>query len=131
MKDAKTLLLEFLAVVTHGKDAAALFAESSGRNGEALQSLGRDEEARQSSEHALELVDKVLVRRPGNRMALHAQQMNIGVEITPSPVTGVTARVTLPQPVLVGAGGGVASEVIWPRSWWPAPRKIPASAPCR
>ena len=27
MKDAKTLLLEFLAAVTHGKDAAALFAE--------------------------------------------------------------------------------------------------------
>jgi ketosteroid isomerase-like protein len=27
MKDAKTLLLEFLAAVTHGRDAAALFAE--------------------------------------------------------------------------------------------------------
>jgi hypothetical protein len=27
MKDAKTLLLEFLAAVTHGQDAAALFAE--------------------------------------------------------------------------------------------------------
>jgi hypothetical protein len=27
MKDAKTLLLEFLAAVTHGEDAAALFAE--------------------------------------------------------------------------------------------------------
>jgi uncharacterized protein len=27
MKDAKTLLLEFLAVVTRGQDAAALFAE--------------------------------------------------------------------------------------------------------
>jgi tetratricopeptide (TPR) repeat protein len=60
-------------------DAAALYTESSGRNGEALQSLGRDDEARQSSEHALQLVDKILVRRPGNRMALHAQQMNIGV----------------------------------------------------
>jgi hypothetical protein len=27
MKDAKTLLLEFLAVVTHGQNAAALFTE--------------------------------------------------------------------------------------------------------
>ena len=27
MKDAKTLLLEFLAAVTHGQNAAALFAE--------------------------------------------------------------------------------------------------------
>jgi hypothetical protein len=27
MKDAKTLLLEFLAAVTHGQDAGALFAE--------------------------------------------------------------------------------------------------------
>ena len=62
-------------------DAAALFAESSGRNSEALQSLGRDEESRQSSQHALTLVDKVLELRPGNRMALHAQQMNVGVLI--------------------------------------------------
>jgi tetratricopeptide (TPR) repeat protein len=60
-------------------DATALFAESSGRNGEGLQALGRDDEARQSSQHALDLVDKILVRRPGNRMALHAQQVNIGV----------------------------------------------------
>jgi tetratricopeptide (TPR) repeat protein len=60
-------------------DAAALFAESSGRNSEALQQLGRPDEARQSSDHALDMVNKVLERRPGNRMALHAQQMNIGV----------------------------------------------------
>jgi hypothetical protein len=28
MKDAKTLLLEFLAAVTHGQNAAALFAKT-------------------------------------------------------------------------------------------------------
>ncbi len=65
-------------------DAAALFAECSGRNSEALQTLGRDDESRQSSLHALDLVDKVLVRRPGNRMALHAQQMNLGILTTVS-----------------------------------------------
>ncbi len=60
-------------------DAAALFAEASGRLGEALQTLGRDEEARQACQRALDLVDKVLVRRPGNRMALHGQQVSTGV----------------------------------------------------
>jgi tetratricopeptide (TPR) repeat protein len=60
-------------------DAAALFAEASGRFGEALQGLGRDDEARQACQHALDLVDKVLVRRPGNRLALHGQQVNTEV----------------------------------------------------
>jgi hypothetical protein len=60
-------------------DAAALFAEASGRLGEGLQALGRDDEARRTSEHAMDLDDKVLERRPGNRMALHAQQMLLEV----------------------------------------------------
>ena len=32
MKDAKTLLLEFLAAVTHGQDAGAQFAEDGAPN---------------------------------------------------------------------------------------------------
>ncbi len=60
-------------------DASALFAEASGRLGEALQALGRDEEARSVCQHALDIDDKVLERRPGNRLALHSQQMNIGI----------------------------------------------------
>jgi hypothetical protein len=40
MKDAKTLLLEFLAVVTHGQDAAALFAEDGAVELPFLHSLG-------------------------------------------------------------------------------------------
>src|SRR6201998_552006 len=40
MKDAKTLLLEFLAAVTHGQDAAALFAEDGALELPFLHSLG-------------------------------------------------------------------------------------------
>ena len=40
MKDAKTLLLEFLAVVTHGQDAAVLFAEDGAVELPFLRSLG-------------------------------------------------------------------------------------------
>ena len=39
MKDAKTLLLEFLAAVTRGQDAAALFAEDGALELPFLQSL--------------------------------------------------------------------------------------------
>src|SRR6202790_5467734 len=40
MKDAKTLLLEFLAAVTRGQDAAALFAEDGALELPFLHSLG-------------------------------------------------------------------------------------------
>jgi len=40
MKDAKTLLLEFLAAVTHGRDAAAQFAEDGALELPFLHSLG-------------------------------------------------------------------------------------------
>jgi hypothetical protein len=40
MKDAKTLLLEFLAAVTHGQDAAALFAKDGALELPFLHSLG-------------------------------------------------------------------------------------------
>ncbi len=60
-------------------DAAALYIEASSRDGEALQSLGRDTEARQVCQRALDLADKVLIRRPGNRLALHGQHVNISV----------------------------------------------------
>src|SRR5260221_4890593 len=40
MKDAKTLLLEFLAAVTHGQDAAALLAEEGAVELPFLHSLG-------------------------------------------------------------------------------------------
>src|ERR1700736_6982448 len=40
MKDAKTLLLEFLAAVTHGRNAAALFAEDGAVELPFLHSLG-------------------------------------------------------------------------------------------
>jgi hypothetical protein len=40
MKDAKTLLLEFLAAVTHGQDASALFAEDGALELPFLHSLG-------------------------------------------------------------------------------------------
>jgi len=40
MKDAKTLLVEFLAAVTHGQDAAALFAEDGALELPFLHSVG-------------------------------------------------------------------------------------------
>jgi len=40
MKDAKTLLLEFLAAVTHGQDAGALFAEDGALELPFLHSVG-------------------------------------------------------------------------------------------
>ncbi len=61
-------------------DASAIFADASGRIGEMLQSLGRDEEARQGLPAGPGPGRQgALVRRPGNRMALHGQQICVGV----------------------------------------------------
>ncbi len=59
-------------------DMAAYYAEAASWLVAALQNLGRNEEARRVGEEALTLSDKVLERRPGYRLALHAQQVIAG-----------------------------------------------------
>jgi hypothetical protein len=60
-------------------DMAALYAEAAGWQITALLNLGRNAEARRTGEEALALSDRILAARPGFRLALHAQQINIGV----------------------------------------------------
>jgi len=60
-------------------DMAAIYAEAAGWQITGLLNLGRNEEARQIGEEALALSDRVLLARPGFRLALHAQQINVGV----------------------------------------------------
>ena len=60
-------------------DMAAIDAEAAGWRITALSNLGRNDEARRIGEDALALSDRILLARPGFRLALHAQQINIGV----------------------------------------------------
>jgi tetratricopeptide (TPR) repeat protein len=60
-------------------DAAVLYTESSAWLANAYQSLGRNAEAKNTSVYALELGDRILASRPGNRLALHAQEVNASV----------------------------------------------------
>jgi hypothetical protein len=54
---------------------AALYADAGAWLVTALQNLGRNDEARRVGEATVALADKVLERRPGFRLALHAQQV--------------------------------------------------------
>jgi len=56
-------------------DMAAYYAEAGAWLVSALQNLGRNDEARRVGEDADALAAKVLERRPGLRLALHAQQV--------------------------------------------------------
>jgi tetratricopeptide (TPR) repeat protein len=56
-------------------DMGAYYAESAGWMVSALSNLGRNDEARKSGADALAVADKVLERRPGFRLALHAEQI--------------------------------------------------------
>jgi hypothetical protein len=60
-------------------DLAAAYAEAAGWQITALLNLGRNEEARRIGEDTLALCDRILLSRPGFRMALHAEQINLGV----------------------------------------------------
>jgi tetratricopeptide (TPR) repeat protein len=56
-------------------DMGALYAEAAAWLVNALQNLGRNDEARRVGQQAVALADKVLEQRPGYRMALHAEQV--------------------------------------------------------
>lgn len=60
-------------------DAAAEYAELAGWDITALANLGRNDEARRVGNAAVDLADKVLEQRPGNRLAMHAEQVLISV----------------------------------------------------
>jgi len=56
-------------------DMAAAYAEAGAWMVSALANLGRNDEARRAGQDALTMADKVLARRPGYRIALHAAQV--------------------------------------------------------
>jgi hypothetical protein len=60
-------------------DQAAEYAELSAWDISALSNLGRNEEAQRVGNFAVTLADKVLELRPGNRVAMHAEQVLISV----------------------------------------------------
>ena len=57
---------------------AAYYAEANAWRVEALQRLGRTDEAKRVAEDANAVAEKVLAQRPGYRLALHAQQLLVG-----------------------------------------------------
>ncbi len=57
---------------------AAYYAEANAWRVEALQRLGRADEAKRVAEDANAVAEKVLAQRPGYRLALHAQQLLVG-----------------------------------------------------
>lgn len=63
-------------------DMSAYYAEAGGWLVTALEALGRYDEARRASTDALAVADQVLERRPGNRLALHAEQVLNGVLVS-------------------------------------------------
>jgi hypothetical protein len=56
-------------------DMGAMYAEAAAWRINALQNLGRNDEARRIGEEADAVADKVLEERPGYRLALHAKQV--------------------------------------------------------
>jgi hypothetical protein len=58
-------------------DMAAYYAEAGAWMVEALTELGRNDEALRVGQEAVEVADKVLARRPGYRLALHAQGITL------------------------------------------------------
>ena len=64
-------------------EMGAYYAEAGGWMATALQQgLGRYDEAQQVSEDSLAVADQVLARRPGYRLALHAEQILAGILVS-------------------------------------------------
>ena len=63
-------------------DMGAYYAEACAWAVQALESLGRYDEARRTGEDCMALADQVLERRPGYRLALHAQGVTAGVLVS-------------------------------------------------
>ncbi|HET7755892.1 MAG TPA: hypothetical protein VFK87_01420 [Steroidobacteraceae bacterium] len=63
-------------------DMGAYYAEAGGWMVTVLESLGRYAEARRTSEECLKVAEGVLERRPGYRLALHAEEVITGVLVS-------------------------------------------------
>jgi hypothetical protein len=74
-QQARQLAAELGALDLSNIQMAALYADGSAWMVTALQNLGRNDEARRLGEESVSLADKVLERRPGFRLALHAEQV--------------------------------------------------------
>ncbi len=82
-------------------DMGAYYAESAAWMVTALSNLARNDDARKSGDDALAVADKVLERRPGFRLALHAEQVIEGAlagvaqnELNPAEALRLNARDT-------------------------------------
>jgi hypothetical protein len=80
-------------------DMAAYYAEAGGWLATSLVGLGRYDEGRRASNDSLAVADRVLERRPGDRLALHAEQVLTGMlaqaaedELDPAAALGPAAR---------------------------------------
>jgi hypothetical protein len=60
-------------------DMSAYYAEAGAWTAQALESLGHYDEARRAGEDSMSVADQVLEQRPAYRLALHAQQIDVGV----------------------------------------------------
>jgi len=63
-------------------DMGAYYAEAGGWMATALEGLGQYDEAQRVSEDSLAVADQVLERRPGYRLALHAEQLLTGMLVS-------------------------------------------------
>jgi hypothetical protein len=80
-------------------DMAAYYAEAGGWLATSLVGLGRYDEGRRASNDSLAVADRVLERRPGDRLALHAEQILTGMlaqaaedQLDPAAALGPAAR---------------------------------------
>jgi hypothetical protein len=78
-------------------DMGAYYVEAGAWAAQALENLGRYDEARRIGEDGMTLADQVLERRPGHRLALHGQQVAAGVLVQ-------VARDELDNPATLRAG---------------------------
>jgi tetratricopeptide (TPR) repeat protein len=74
-QQARKMATELGALDLSNIQMAALYADAGAWLVTALQNLGRNDEARRIGEESVAFADKVLERRPGFRLALHAQQV--------------------------------------------------------
>ena len=72
---AKTLAASMGARDLSNPDMASYYAEAGAWQSGSLTALGRNEEARRGAHEDIALAEKVLELRPGNRIALHAEQV--------------------------------------------------------
>ncbi len=74
-QQARRFAVDLGALDLSNIEMAASYAEAGSWLVTALQNLGRNDEARHTGEESVALADKVLERRPGYRLALHAEQV--------------------------------------------------------